>query len=72
MTKLKSCRKLKKENTLTFFDSLKFTLEIITVSCFILVDNLFTTMLEIVAEHSKIDYTQRGYHNVKITVSMSL
>lgn len=47
---------------------IKLILEIFTVTCFILFDNLFYKALELISRHASIDYAQEGVHDVNITV----
>lgn len=50
----------------------KILLEIVSASCFILIDHLLTVGLELVAQHAQIDYEQTGEHIVNITVRKAI
>lgn len=49
--------------------ALATSMHIAIASCFIILDALFTEILQTVREHAKIEYVQTGEHEVNVTVT---
>lgn len=50
----------------------KILFQIFVTTCIILVDRLFFESLEVIAEHSAVNFSQEGVHDVNIKVSFLL
>lgn len=63
-----STKRLQSEYWAMLAHFIKVLLELLTATCFILLDHLVAVGLELVAKYSRIDYVQTGEHIVNITV----
>lgn len=64
----RTTKRLESEYWAMLAHCLKVILELLTVTCFILLDHLVSVGLELVAKYARIDYEQTGEHIVNITV----
>ncbi|XP_055606658.1 protein sneaky [Uranotaenia lowii] len=65
--KSKACKQMEIRKILVYL--ILLLLQTISATIFILMDHLFYETLHIVAERSRVDFTQEGFHDVNVTVS---